>query len=107
MTTTEVDNHNAKYDSLLKGDYVKSIANGLDFFVGAPPADLDRSRKSFFEIIDVRAGDVTMISRWWSGQKEASRPRKLPWRSPSSTRTTIFFSAVWRRSATLEASSAL
>jgi hypothetical protein len=61
MTTTQVDNFDAKYDSLLKGDYVKTIANGLDFFVGEPPKDLDKTRKSFFEIIDVRAGDVKLM----------------------------------------------
>lgn len=59
--TTQIDSHDAKYDSLLKGDYVKTIANGLDFFVGDPPAELDRKTKSFFEIIDVRAGDVKLI----------------------------------------------
>ena len=61
MTTTEVDKHNAKYDSLLNGDHVKSIAGGLDFFVGSPPADFDKTCKSFMEIIDHRAGDVKLM----------------------------------------------
>lgn len=58
---SNTDNHDAKYDSLLKGDYVKTIANGLDFFIGEKPAGFDVSKQSFFEIIDFRAGDVKLI----------------------------------------------
>ncbi len=61
MTTTQVDNHDARHDSLLKDDYVKSVTT-LPFYKGDnKPEGFDPKVMSVFEVIDHRAGDVKIM----------------------------------------------